>query len=93
MTALDTTTVRQTAGPASAWRAFTAILWQDTLVTGKEFWVLLIQVALTPLFMLFIFAKVLSQANYVNDTGTCYCPASWRCPHSSPRCRASRSRW
>jgi ABC-2 type transport system permease protein len=67
VTALDTTTVRQTAGPASAWRAFTAILWRDTLVTGKEFWVLLIQVALTPLFMLFIFAKVLSQANYVSD--------------------------
>ena len=44
---------------ASARRAFLAILWRDIYVTAKEFWVLLIQVALTPLFMLFIFAKVL----------------------------------
>ncbi|HKE50276.1 MAG TPA: ABC transporter permease [Actinomycetes bacterium] len=66
MTALDTP-VRRTARGASARRAFNAILWRDVLVTGKEFWILLIQVALTPLFMLFIFAKVLSQANYVSD--------------------------
>ena len=40
-------------------QAFLAILWRDVYVTAKEFWVLLVQVALTPLFMLFIFAKVL----------------------------------
>ncbi|MCI0687643.1 MAG: ABC transporter permease [Sporichthyaceae bacterium] len=56
-----------TARRASAWRAFNAILWRDTVVTAKEFWVLLIQVALTPLFMLFIFAKVLGSVNYVSD--------------------------
>lgn len=44
---------------SSSSRAFAAILWRDIYVTGKEFWILLIQVALTPLFMLFIFAKVL----------------------------------
>jgi len=50
---------RPLAVGSGAWRAFLAILWRDVYVTGKEFWVLLIQVALTPLFMLFIFAKVL----------------------------------
>jgi ABC-2 type transport system permease protein len=49
-----------------AWRAFTAILWRDIFVTGKEFWVLLAQTAITPLFMLFIFAKVLGSMNYVS---------------------------
>jgi ABC-2 type transport system permease protein len=44
---------------ASSVRAFRAIFWRDLYVTGKEFWILLVQVALTPLFMLFIFAKVL----------------------------------
>jgi ABC-2 type transport system permease protein len=52
----------------TAWRAFVAILWRDLFVTGKEFWVLLVQVALTPLFMLFIFAKVLSGAGYVSPS-------------------------
>lgn len=52
---------------ASARRAFLAILWRDVFVTGKEFWVLLIQVALTPVFTLFIFAKVLGSLNYVSE--------------------------
>lgn len=68
MTAVDVPAQSATSQPrASARRAFTAILWRDTLVTGKEFWILLIQVALTPLFMLFIFAKVLGSMNYVSD--------------------------
>jgi ABC-2 type transport system permease protein len=50
----------------SARRAFLAILWRDLYVTGKEFWVLLVQVALTPLFMLFIFAKVLVEQGSVS---------------------------
>jgi ABC-2 type transport system permease protein len=49
-----------------AWRAFLAILWRDIFVTGREFWVFLAQVALQPLFMLFIFAKVLGSLNYVS---------------------------
>jgi len=52
--------------PRVAGRAFLAILWRDLFVSGKEFWVLLLQVALTPLFMLFIFAKVLTSAGYVS---------------------------
>ena len=51
----------------SIWRAFRAILWRDLFVTGKEFWVFLVQVALQPLFMLFIFAKVLGAGGYVTD--------------------------
>lgn len=46
-------------------RVFFAIVWRDTFVTGKEFGLLLVQIALTPLFMLFIFAKVLGELNYV----------------------------
>jgi len=69
-----TTTVDVATAPAadrispasSARKAFLAILWRDVFVTVKEFWVLLIQVALTPLFMLFIFAKVLSRQGYVS---------------------------
>ncbi|MCW6004564.1 ABC transporter permease [Micromonospora sp. CPCC 205371] len=51
----------------SAGRAFRAILWRDVFVTGKEFWVFLAQVALQPLFMLFVFAKVLNAGGYVTD--------------------------
>jgi ABC-2 type transport system permease protein len=50
---------------SGSWRAFLAILWRDLFVTGKEFWVFVIQVALQPLFMLFVFAKVLGSLNYV----------------------------
>jgi ABC-2 type transport system permease protein len=51
---------------SAAGKAFLAILWRDVFVTGKELWVLLIQVALTPLFMLFIFAKVLTSQGFVS---------------------------
>lgn len=70
------TTVTTTSGAArpdlaaarpSVWRAFRAILWRDIYVTGKEFWVFLAQVALQPLFMLFVFAKVLNAGGYVSD--------------------------
>lgn len=61
MTALDT------AAHPSAAKAFRAILWRDVFVTGKEFWVFLAQVALQPLFMLFVFAKVLNAGGYVSD--------------------------
>jgi ABC-2 type transport system permease protein len=69
MTAIDT--VPPAVAPARPQRAavtgkaFLAILRRDLFVGGKEFWVLLLQVALTPLFMLFIFAKVLTSAGYV----------------------------
>jgi len=53
--------------PRVAGQAFLAILRRDLFVSAKEFWVLLLQVALTPLFMLFIFAKVLTSAGYVSQ--------------------------
>ena len=57
-----------TAGRSGlAWQAFRAILWRDIFVTGREFWVFVAQVALQPLFMLFIFAKVLGSLNYVTE--------------------------
>jgi ABC-2 type transport system permease protein len=56
---------RTGAGPAGV---FLAILWRDVFVTGREFWVFLAQVAIQPLFMLFVFAKVLGELNYVSDS-------------------------
>lgn len=49
-----------------AHRAFLAILRRDFLVTGKELWVILVQVGLTPLFMLFVFVRVLGGAGMVS---------------------------
>lgn len=53
---------------AASWAAFRAILWRDVFVTGREFWVLLIQVAIAPIFMLFIFAKVLGTMDIVSES-------------------------
>ncbi len=64
MTTVDIGAPVRSAG-SSARKAFLAILWRDIFVTGKELWVLLVQVALTPLFMLFIFAKVLTRQGFV----------------------------
>jgi ABC-2 type transport system permease protein len=68
VTALDAHLPAPAARPRRtgiAGQAFLAILWRDLFIGGKEFWVLMLQVALTPLFMLFIFAKVLTSAGYV----------------------------
>jgi ABC-2 type transport system permease protein len=66
MTATDApvrTPERSGTGPAGV---FLAILWRDVFVTGREFWVFLAQVGIQPLFMLFVFAKVLGDLNYVS---------------------------
>jgi ABC-2 type transport system permease protein len=65
VTVLDTPVATRAHRPPVVGKAFLAILGRDLFVGGKEFWVLLLQVALTPLFMLFIFAKVLTGAGYV----------------------------
>jgi ABC-2 type transport system permease protein len=44
---------------ATQWRAFRMVLWRDLYVTWKEFPAFLAQVILQPLFMLFVFGKVL----------------------------------
>jgi len=55
-----TATVR-TPGAASV---FLAVLWRDIFVTGRELPIFLIQVILQPLFLLFVFGKVLSELGY-----------------------------
>ena len=52
---------RTTAGPA---RAFLAVLWRDLYVTGRELPVFLAQVVLQPLFLLFVFGKVLTDLGF-----------------------------
>ena len=49
------------AGPA---RAFLAVLWRDLYVTGRELPVFLAQVVLQPLFLLFVFGKVLTDLGF-----------------------------
>ncbi len=62
MTAVETPrTLPATAQPArpNVARAFTALLWRDVFVTGREFVTFLLQVVLQPVFLLFVFGKVL----------------------------------
>ncbi len=49
------------AGPA---HAFVAVLWRDLYVTFKEFYAFLAQVILQPLFLLFVFGKILTSLGY-----------------------------
>jgi ABC-2 type transport system permease protein len=48
-------------------RAFTAVLGRDLYVTGKELPVFLAQVILQPLFLLFVFGKVLGALGYTQN--------------------------
>ncbi len=49
---------------AGAGRAFVALLWRDVFVTGRELGTFLVQVILQPLFLLFVFGKVLGDLGY-----------------------------
>src|SRR5438477_7151006 len=49
---------------ATAWRAFRAVLYRDLYVTWRELPVFLAQVILQPLFLLFVFGKVLGSLGY-----------------------------
>jgi ABC-2 type transport system permease protein len=49
---------------ATAWRAFRAVLYRDLYVTGRELPAFLAQVILQPLFLLFVFGKVLGSLGY-----------------------------
>ena len=49
-----------------ALRAFRAMLARDLFVTGREMWVFLATVVIQPLFILFIFGRVLTQLGYAN---------------------------
>jgi len=48
----------------SAPGVFMAVLWRDIFVTGRELPVFLAQVILQPLFLLFVFGKVLAELGY-----------------------------
>ncbi|MGY1672548.1 ABC transporter permease [Geodermatophilus sp. SYSU D00710] len=47
-------------------RAFTALLWRDLFVTGREFVPFLLQVVLQPVFLLFVFGKVLVELGFAS---------------------------
>ena len=50
--------------PWGPWRTGLAILRRDLFVTGREFPIFLAQVILQPLFLLFVFGKVLTELGY-----------------------------
>jgi ABC-2 type transport system permease protein len=56
------------AGPApgrpQVGRAFRALLWRDVFVTGRELVPFLLQVVLQPVFLLFVFGKVLVELGF-----------------------------
>ena len=49
------------------WRAFRAVLYRDLYVTWREFPAFLAQVILQPLFLLFVFGKVLGTLNLTQN--------------------------
>ncbi len=55
-----------TTAPAVA-RAFRALLWRDVFVTGRELVPFLLQVVLQPVFLLFVFGKVLVELGFATD--------------------------
>jgi ABC-2 type transport system permease protein len=55
-----------TAAPTVA-RAFRALLWRDIFVTGRELVPFLLQVVLQPVFLLFVFGKVLVELGFATD--------------------------
>jgi len=54
----------KSAPPTSQWRAFRAVLTRDLYVTGGELPIFLVQVIAQPLFLLFVFGKVLGSLGY-----------------------------
>jgi ABC-2 type transport system permease protein len=52
---------------ATSWRAFRAVLYRDLYVTWRELPAFLAQVILQPLFLLFVFGKVLGSLGYTRD--------------------------
>jgi ABC-2 type transport system permease protein len=54
----------QTSARPNVTRAFTALLWRDVFVTGRELVPFLLQVVLQPVFLLFVFGKVLVELGF-----------------------------
>ncbi|SFL76176.1 ABC transporter permease [Geodermatophilus ruber] len=55
------------AGRPDVARAFRALLWRDVFVTGRELVPFLLQVVLQPVFLLFVFGKVLVELGFASD--------------------------
>jgi ABC-2 type transport system permease protein len=53
--------------PGTKWRAFRAVLYRDLYVTWREFPAFLAQVILQPVFLLFVFGKVLGTLGYTQN--------------------------
>jgi hypothetical protein len=51
----------------SVGRAFRALLWRDVFVTGRELVPFLLQVVLQPVFLLFVFGKVLVELGFATS--------------------------
>jgi ABC-2 type transport system permease protein len=68
MTAVETPRVSTAPAPArpGVGRAFMALLWRDVFVTGREFVPFLLQVVLQPVFLLFVFGKVLVELGFTS---------------------------
>jgi ABC-2 type transport system permease protein len=58
---------RPTPGRPDVGRAFRALLWRDVFVTGRELVPFLLQVVLQPVFLLFVFGKVLVELGFASD--------------------------
>ena len=56
-----------TPGRPDVGRAFRALLWRDVFVTGRELVPFLLQVVLQPVFLLFVFGKVLVELGFATD--------------------------
>ena len=54
-------------GPPDVGRAFRALLWRDVFVTGRELVPFLLQVVLQPVFLLFVFGKVLVELGFATS--------------------------
>ncbi len=55
------------ATQASTWTAFRGVLWRDVYVTGRELPTFVAQVVLQPLFLLFVFGRILTQLGYASE--------------------------
>jgi ABC-2 type transport system permease protein len=64
------TTATGTEAPPrpSVTRAFGAVLWRDVYVTGRELPTFVAQVVLQPLFLLFVFGRILTQLGYADES-------------------------
>ncbi|MGI9092906.1 MAG: hypothetical protein ACR2FF_05590 [Mycobacteriales bacterium] len=94
MTAATLPSVHSASNAPGAARAFRAILRRDIYVTGRELPTFAIQVILQPLFMLFVFGKILGTIGYTRGGFVqLLFPGVVAFTCVLPRCNRRRSRW